>query len=143
MKNLKDKALEYYNKMGSDSKRESYAAERELRKILMHVINKLDSIESTVGLHIHNYPDTIDEIEYDGHYNELPDKFYCNDGYDYFHTEWFDIDPETYFNDLKARKLSGINYTIEKVESSLAKHRENLKRITELNFSDVKYNMCN
>lgn len=141
----KENALELYNKMGSDSKKESYAAEQKLCNILTGIINKLDTIEETVGHHIQYYPDEIFEVEYYCPQNELPCELHCN-GYDdfYFDTEWLDwidADFQKYFDDLRKRRMECISINIVNVENELNKHKRELERVTELTFENINFDI--
>ena len=141
MTNLKELAHKYYKKMGSDSKRKAFEAELKLCKILNHVIAKMETIETIVGYGVRNYPYRIYEIEYDGYYGKLPEKLECNQDDDdfIFETSWFDLDYEKYYEELKAKHINSINYTIEKVELSLEKHKEEVQRLSKSKFSDIEF----
>ena len=142
MKNLKELACKYYKEMGSDSKRKSAEAERKLCKILNHVITKMEKIEVAARYAVRNYPEEIHEVEYDGYYKKLPEKLECNYNYDWnfiFETSWFDLDYEAYYEELKAKSIGSIKYTIEKVEQSLVKHREEIQKLSESKFSDIEF----
>ena len=143
MKNLKELACKYYKEMGSDSKRKSAEAERKLCKILNHVITKMEKIEVAANYGVRNYPEKIYEVEYVGYYHELPKILECNYNDDWvfkFETSWFDLDYEAYYEELKAKSIGSIKYTIEKVEQSLVKHREEIQKLTESKFSDIEFN---
>ena len=142
MKNLKELACKYYKEMGSDSKRKSAEAERKLCKILNHVIIKMQKIEVAARYGVRNYPEKIHEVEYDGYYGKLPEELECNYNYDWnfiFETSWFDLDYEAYYEELKAKSIGSIKYTIEKVEQSLVKHRESIQKLSESKFSDIEF----
>ena len=142
MTNLKELAHKYYKEMGSDSKRKSAEAERKLCKILNHVITKMEKIEVAARYGVRNYPEEIHEVEYDGSYKKLPEELECNYSYDWnfiFETSWFDLDYEAYYEELKAKSIGSIKYTIEKVEQSLVKHREEIQKLTESKFSDIEF----
>ena len=142
MTNLKELAYKYYKEMGLDSKRKSAEAERKLCKILNHVITKMEKIEVASNYGIRNYPEKIYEIEYVGHYSELPKILECNynDGWVFrFETSWFDLDYGAYYEELKAKSIGSIKYTIEKVEQSLVKHREQVQKLSESKFSDIEF----
>ena len=142
MTNLKELAHKYYKEMGSDSKSKSAEAERKLCKILNHVITKMEKIEVTANYGIRNYPEKIYEVEYVGYYSELPKILECNynDGWIFrFETSWFDLDYETYYEELKAKSIGVIKYTIEKVEQSLVKHKEEIQKLSESKFSDIEF----
>ena len=139
--NLKELAHKYYKEMGSDSKRKSNEAEYKLCKILNHVITKMETIETIVGRGVRNYPYRIYKIEYDGYYGKLPEKLECNQDDDdfIFETSWFDLDYEKYYEELKAKNIGSIKHIIEKVEQSLVKHREEMQKLSESKFSDIKF----
>ena len=142
MTNLKELAHKYYKEMSSDSKRKSAEAERKLCKILNHVITKMEKIEVAASYGVHNYPERIYEVEYDGFYRELPKILECNYNDDWvfrFETSWFDLDYEAYYEELKAKSIGSIKYTIEKVEQSLVKHREEIQKLSESKFSDIEF----
>ena len=142
MTNLKELAHKYYKEMGSDSKRKSAEAERKLCKILNHVIIKMQKIEVAARYGVRNYPEEIHEVEYDGYYEKLPEELECNYDYDWnfiFETSWFDLDYEAYYEELKAKSIGSIKYTIEKVEQSLVKHREEIQKLSESKFSDIEF----
>ena len=144
MTNLKELAHKYYKEMGSDSKRKSAEAEHKLCKLLNHVINKMRKIEVVTHCGVHNYPVRIDEVEYEGYYNKLPDVLECNynDSNNLifrFESSWFDLDYKAYYEELKAKSIGSIKYTIEKVEQSLEIHRERIQKLSESNFSDIEF----
>lgn len=142
MTNLKELAHKYYKEMGSDSKRKSAEAERKLCKILNYVITKMEKIEVAANYGVRNYPEEIHEVEYDGYYEKLPEELECNYSYDWnfiFETSWFDLDYEAYYEELKAKSIGSIKYTIEKVEQSLVKHREKIQKLSESKFSDIEF----
>lgn len=140
-KDIKELAHKYYKEMGSDSKYKSAEAERKLCKILNHVITKMETIETVVGYGVRNYPYRIYTIDYDGYYGELPEKLECNPNDDdfVFETSWFDLDYEAYYNELKEKHINSINHTIEKVEQSLVKHREEIQRLSKSKISDIEF----
>ena len=128
--------------MGSDSKRKSAEAEHKLCKILNHVITKMEKIEVAARYAVRNYPEEIHEVEYDGYYKKLPEELECNYNDDWnfiFETSWFDLDYEAYYEELKAKSIGSIKYTIEKVEQSLVKHREVIQKLSESKFSDIEF----
>ena len=142
MINLKELAHKYYKEMGSDSKRKSAEAEHKLCKILNHVITKMEKIEVAARYGVRNYPERIHEVEYDGFYRELPKILECNYNDDWvfrFETSWFDLDYEVYHEELKAKSIDSIKYTIEKVEQSLVRHREEMQKLSESKFSDIEF----
>ena len=142
MTNLKELAHKYYKEMGSDSKRKSAEAEHKLCKILNHVITKMEKIEVVARYAVRNYPEEIHEVEYDGYYEKLPEELECNYNDDWnfiFETSWFDLDYEAYYEELKAKSIGSIKYTIEKVEQSLVKHREVIQKLSESKFSDIEF----
>ena len=139
MTNLKELAHKYYKEMGSDSKSKSAEAERKLCKILNHVITKMETIETIVDYGVRNYPYRIYRIEYDGYYGKLPEELECNHDDFIFETSWFDLDYEAYYEELKAKSIGSIKYTIEKVEQSLVRHREEMQKLSESKFSDIEF----
>lgn len=141
MINLKELAHEYYKEMGSDSKRKSAEAEYKLCEILNHIITKMETIETVVDYGVRNYPYKIYKVEYEGYYGKLPEKLECNQDNDdfIFETSWFDLDYEAYYEELKAKNINSIKYTIEKVEQSLAKHREEIQKLSKSKFSDIEF----
>lgn len=142
MENLKELAHKYYKEMSSDSKRKSAEAERKLCKILNHVITKMEKIEVAANYGVRNYPEEIYEVEYDGSYKKLPEELECNYSDDWnfiFETSWFDLDYAAYYEELKAKSIGSIKYTIEKVEQSLVKHREEMQKLSESKFSDIEF----
>ena len=136
---MKEKVLELLNGMNSDSKSASYKCEKELCKILTSVMNKKHKIEIYSDRYIQDYPDKITNIESYGIYNALPENIWCNDEEFKFETKWLDIDWKSYFEELKQSTIKGIQNTIERVEASIIKHKENLKNISNRNFDDLKF----
>ena len=135
---MKEKILTLLREMASDSKSASYKAEKELCKILTEVIDKLHTVEKKVGSYIRYYPEKIESIDDEYYlYDELPTEIYCNDEDFCFETEWLDINLQEYFEKLKKSEIGSIKHTIERVEYSLVKHREEIKRIEELKFEDL------
>lgn len=144
MTNLKELAHKYYKEMGSDSKRKSAEAERKLCKILNYAIDRMEGIENAVGYSVRDYPDRIKSIDYEENYKYLPDVLECYPSPDYewmfrFETSWLNLDFETYYEELKAKSIGSIKYTIEKVEQSLVKHREEMQKLSESKFSDIEF----
>ena len=135
---MKEKILTLLREMTNDSKSASYKAEKELCNILTSVINKLHTIEKRIGVYDTYYPEKIDNIYEDLWYSALPKEIYCNNGDFRFKTEWLDINLQEYFEKLKKSEINSIKHTIERVEYSLGKHREEIKRIEELKFEDLK-----
>lgn len=134
---MKEKIITLLREMTNDSRSASYKAEKELCKILTEVIDKLHTIEKKVGSYIRNYPEKIESIDECYWYNELPTKIYCNDEDFCFETEWLDINLQEYFEKLKKSEINSIKHTIERVEYSLVKHKEEIKRLEELKFEDL------
>ena len=134
---MKEKVLHLLKEMTNDSKSVSYKAEKELCSILTGVIDKLYEVEKKVGLYIRYYTEKIESIDKYCPYNELPKEIECNDGDFRFKTEWLGINLQEYFEKLKKSEISSIKRTIERVEYSLVKHREEIKRIEELKFEDL------
>lgn len=138
-KDIKELAHKYYKEMGSDSKRKAFEAECKLCKILNHVVTKMETIETIVDYGVRNYPYRIYRIEYDGYYGKLPEELECNHDDFIFETSWFDLDYEKYYEELKAKHINSINYTIEKVEQSLENHRKEIQRLSKSKFSDIEF----
>ena len=136
---MKERILELLNGMNSDSKSASYKCEKELCKILTSVIDKKHKIESYADRYIQYYPDKITDVESYGIYNTLPENIWCNNEEFKFETKWLDIDWELYFEELKQCAIKGIQNTIERVEISIIKHKENLKNISNRKFEDLKF----
>ena len=134
---MKEKILTLLKEMRNDSRSASYKAERELCSILTGVINKLHTIEKKVGSYIRDYPEKIESIDEFWAYKKLPKEIECNGGDFWFKTEWLDINLQEYFEKLKKSEIGSIKHTIERVEYSLVKHREEIKRIEELKFEDL------
>lgn len=141
MTNLKELALKYYREMGSDSKHKSAESERKLCEILNHVITKMEIIEDAADYGFRDYPYRIYEIEYDGYYGKLPEELECNKDVDdfIFKTSWLDLNYEVYYEELKARNINCINYTIERLEHSLQSHKNNLQKLLNSKFSDIEF----
>lgn len=144
MNSLKKLAQKYYKEMSSDSKSKSAEAECKLCKILNYVIDRMKRIENAVGYSVRDYPDRIKSIDYEENYKYLPDVLECYPSPDYewmfrFETSWLNLDFEAYFNELKEKSIARKQYTIEKVEQSLQKHKDELKVVIESKypFSDV------
>lgn len=135
---MKERILELLNGMTSDSKSASYKCEKELCEILTSVMDKKHKIEIYADRYIQDYPNKITDIESYGIYNTLPENIWCNDDEFKFETKWLDIDWKLYFEELKQGTIKGIENTIERVEDSIVKHKENLKNISNRNFEDLK-----
>lgn len=136
---MKERLLELFKKRYyTDSKSESYKCEKEICKILQSVVDKLKNIEDEVGYYANvPYYYVIHSIENNYCYKELPPHIYCNqDSVSAFEfdTDWLDIEPEEYFNDLKQRAISSKKTTIENVEKSLNKHKEELENLRKLKY---------
>ena len=137
---MKTKILELLKGMTSDSKKESSKCEKELCKILTDICNKLENIEDSVGYCIRFYPDKINEIDSENAYTgmkKLPEIIYCNYGSFEFETEWLDIDFKSYFENLKHKSIDIKTKTIEEVEFSLNKHKEELESLKNLTYEIV------
>ena len=102
-------------------------------------LNKKYKIEIYSDRYIQDYPDKITNIESYGIYNALPENIWCNDEEFKFETKWLDIDWKSYFEELKQSTIKGIQNTIERIEASIIKHKENLKNILNRNFEDLKF----
>jgi hypothetical protein len=139
---MKTKILELLKGMTSDSKKESYKCEKELCEILTVICNKLETIEDSVGYRIRFYPDKITGIDSDNAYTgmkKLPEIIYCNyENFEFeFETEWLDIDYKSYFEDLKRKSIDVKTKTIENVEFSLNKHKEELESLKNLTYETL------
>jgi hypothetical protein len=137
---MKTKILELLKGMTSDSKKESSKCEKELCEILTNICNKLETIEDSVGYCIRFYPDKINEIDSENAYTgmkKLPEIIYCNYGSFEFETEWLDIDYKSYFEDLKRKSIDIKTKTIENVEFSLNRHREELESLKNLTYETL------
>lgn len=137
---MKTKILELLKGMTSDSKKESSKCEKELCEILTDICNKLETIEDTVGYNVRSYPDKIDDIDMDNVYpgmNKLPEIIWCEYGSFDFETEWLDIDYKSYFEDLKRKSIDIKTKTIENVEFSLNKHKEELESLKNLTYETL------
>ena len=123
--------------MSSDSKKESYKAEIELCEILQIVVDKLRDIESSTVMT--RYYEDVDSID-DGHYTDegLPEYIHCNDGEFIFHTSWLDIDFKSYFEKLKEDAIKYKTITINNVEKSLNKHKEELEKLKNLTYENLE-----
>ena len=137
---MKTKVLELLNKIATeDSKKESYKAEKELCDILTSVIKKKEAVENLVGAYIDNYPMCIKDVENIGEIKCLPDTLLCNETtYDefYFRTEWFDINYEEYFKELKTKQLNYKKNLIEKLEISLNDHKKEYEKLLNLEYKE-------
>lgn len=139
---MKTKILKLLKGMNSDSKKESYKCEKELCKILTDVCNKLESIEDMTKMYMEGYPDKIEEIDMDNTYKgikKIPEIIWCNYGTFEFDTSWLDIDLKSYFEELKEKAVTYKQNTIEKVEASLNKHKEELEVLKNLKYEN--YNL--
>lgn len=134
---MKEKILELLNGMNSDSKSASFKCEKELCEILTSIIDKKEKIEDYADEYIINYPDKITDVESYGIYNILPEIIWCNNEEFKFETKWLDIDWETYFEELKASSIRGIEHTIANVEKSLIKHKERIMTLSHRKFDDL------
>lgn len=138
---MKTKILELLKGMTSDSKKETSKCEKELCKILTDICNKLETIENSVGYPVRFYPDKIDRIDSVNAYTgmkKLPETIYCNYEYFEFETEWLDIDFKSYFENLKHKSIDIKTKTIENVEFSLNKHKEELESLKKLTYELIK-----
>jgi hypothetical protein len=138
---MKTKILKLLKGMTSDSKKESSKCEKELCKILTSVCNKLESIEDTIGWPVRVYPDKIDVIDMDNVYPDmtnLPEIILCDYGSFEFETSWLDINFEEYFKELKHKLIDLQTKTIEKVEFSLNKHKEELESLKKLTYETLE-----
>jgi hypothetical protein len=137
---MKTKILKLLKGMNSDSKKESSACEKELCKILTDICNRIESIEHAVGWNVRCYPDRIDEIDIDNTYpgiKKLPEIIWCNYSTFEFETSWLDINLENYFEELKLKVIRTKTNTIEKVEASLNKHKEELEALKNLTYDKL------
>lgn len=137
---MKAKILELLKGMTSDSKKESSKCEKELCKILTDICNKLETIEDSVGYSLRVYPDKITEIDRENIYTgmkKLPEIIYCNSFDFVFKTEWLDINFKSYFEDLKHKSIDIKTKTIEEVEFSLNKHKEELESLKNFTYENL------
>lgn len=140
---MKTKILKLLKGMNSDSKKESYACEKELCKILTDICNKIEHVEDITGANIRCYPDRIDEIDIDNTYpgiKKLPEIIWCNYSTFEFETSWLDIDLKSYFEELKTKAIEYKQNTIERVEKSLNKHKEELEALKNLTYESFDLN---
>ena len=137
---MKNIILKLLKECDNDSKSKSYQAEKELCKILNGVIEKLEKIQDIVGYYVWNFEniDSIDTEYYGSWLDKLPELIRCNDDSFIFRAEWLDCDLKEYFNMLLEKRKSGLATTISNVENGLNKHKEELKRIENLKFEDIK-----
>lgn len=138
---MKEKIFELLKGMTSDSKKESSKCEKELCEILTDVCNKLKTIENSVRYCVRVYPDKIDDIDMDNVYpgmNKLPEIIWCEYGSFDFETSWLDINFEEYFEDLKHKSIDIKTKTIEEVEFSLNKHKEELESLKKLTYETLE-----
>lgn len=128
--------------MNSDSKKESYKAEREACEILNYVMNKKKAIEDLCDSYIDEYPVKITGIaSFRYNLSKLPDEIECYFDYaDYedfkFETKWLDINYEEYFKELKTKRLNYKKNLIENVENSLNKHKEEYEKLLNLEYKE-------
>lgn len=137
---MKEKILELLKGMTSDSKKESYKCEKELCEILTDICNNLDYIENSVCYPVRFYPYKINEIDSENAYTgmkKLPEIIYCNYGSFEFETEWLDIDFKSYFENLKHKSIDIKTKTIEEVEFTLNKHKEELESLKKLTYETL------
>lgn len=140
---MKTKILELLKGMNSDSEKESYACEKELCKILTDICNRIKSIEHAVGWNVKYYPDSIKEIDIDNVYpgmTELPEIIWCEYGSFEFETYWLDINLEFFFEELKQKAIRTKKNTIEKVEASLNKHKDELEALKNITYESLDLN---
>lgn len=134
---MKARILELLKGMNSDSKNESWKCEKELKKILQSIVDKLSNIENAT--YLMNYFEDIDSIDIDAMYIDegLPKYIHCNDNAFCFKTEWLDIDLKTYFEELKEKSIRIKETTIKNVENSLNKHKMELEELKKLNYETL------
>ena len=137
---MKTKILKLMNEMSSDSKSESFKAEKELCKILTDIVQKRNAFESKLHINYEEYPDEIYNIDNDIIYYAklgiLPDEIWCNDNDFKFRIEWIDFDYKEFFEIEKRNEINYIKGLIERVESSLREHRDNLNYFQNLTYED-------
>lgn len=140
---MKTKILELLKGMNSDSEKESSKCEKELCKILTDICNRIKSIEHAVGWNVKYYPDSIKEIDIDNVYpgmTELPEIIWCEYGSFEFETYWLDINLENFFEELKQKAIRTKKNTIEKVEASLNKHKDELEALKNITYESLDLN---
>lgn len=140
---MKTKILELLKGMTSDSKSESYKCERELCEILTNIYKKIEKVERSAGAYERDYPDRIVEIDMDNVYKgikKIPDTIWCNYGSFDFVAFWLDMDLKSYFETLKEDAIKYKQITIENVEASLNKHKDELETLKNTNFESLDLN---
>lgn len=137
---MKTNILKLMNEMSSDSKSESFKAEKELCKILTDIVRKKSEFDRNLDVFQDVYPDKIYNIDNDCVYYAnlgiLPDEIYCNDDDFIFKTDLLDFNYEEHFNEIKNKKINYFENMIERVESSLREHRDNLNYFQNLTYED-------
>lgn len=140
---MKTKILELLKGMNSDSEKESSKCEKELCEILTDICNRIKSIEHAVGWNVKYYPDSIKEIDIDNVYpgmTELPEIIWCEYGSFEFETYWLDMNLENFFEELKQKAIRTKKNTIEKVEASLNKHKDELEALKNITYESLDLN---
>lgn len=137
---IKNKIIELSRGMASDSKKESYRCEKELRAILQEIADKKMNIESMLNVYYYDYF-PIKEIDYlDTIYLEdcieLPEEISCNCGEFIFYTEWIDMDWEKYFEEVKETKLRYIKSKIDDIENNLANEKARYEKYNNLTYKE-------
>lgn len=138
---MKDKILKLIEKRNDDSKKVSYAAEKELCEILTNIMVKKETIEDTCHANIMSYPDKIYSIDWYNIRNKndvrFIDSIICNDEDFKFELKWLDIDYEKYFEELKEHHIEYLEGLIKRVEDTIVKHKKDLEYYKNLKFENI------
>ncbi len=138
---MKDKILKLIEKRNDDSKKVSYAAEKELCEILTNIMVKKETIEDTCHANIMSYPDKIYSIDWcnDSYKNgeRIINSIICNDEEFKFEMKWLDIDYEKYFEELKEQHIEYIEGLIKRIEDNIAKNKKDLEHYKNIKFENI------
>ena len=138
---MKDKILKLIEKMNDDSKKVSYAAEKELCEILTNIMKKKEAVEDTCHINNMSYPDKIYSIDWCNYHYNKDDKtitcILCNDREFKFEMSWLDMDYEKYFEELKKHHIEYLEGLIKRVENTVVEHRKELEYCKNLKFENI------
>lgn len=146
-----ERILNLIRKINTDSKTETYKAERELCELLSAVINAMWQIENYTERYIRDYPYDckiydVQNLSFYGKIGKLPKEIQCNidehDGFVFF-TEWLNINLDKYFNKLRNDAIRYKRKTFNNLKTQYISQcktiNANITRLNRCKISDLEF----
>ena len=147
----RERVLDLIYRINTDSKTETYKAERELCELLSAVINAMWQIENYTERYIRDYPYDckiydVQNLSFYGKIGKLPKEIRCNvEKYDnfVFFTEWLDINLDDYFKQMQTRAIRYERIKFDNLKAQYTLQRKtintNIKRLNRCKISDLEF----